>query len=86
MNTTFLTEYEVDGEKYASSVKAPSFTEAQLICDKNGLNEEIVGFIPKVRKQTLLWNKLKKELKPLNDNNYTARIIYDYINKKFEPK
>jgi len=33
-----------------------------------------------------LWNKLKKELKPLNDNNYTARIIYDYVNKNFEPK
>jgi hypothetical protein len=33
-----------------------------------------------------LWNKLKKELKPLNDNNYTARIIYDYVNKNFKPK
>jgi len=30
-----------------------------------------------------LWDKLVSELKQLNDNNYTARIIYDYIIKKF---
>jgi len=29
-----------------------------------------------------LWEYLKKKLKPMNDNNYTARKIFDYIDKK----
>jgi len=33
-----------------------------------------------------LWNKLKSKLKPLDDTNYTARILYDYITKNFNPK
>ena len=28
-----------------------------------------------------LWNYLVKKCKKLNDNNYTARLIYNYINR-----
>lgn len=36
-----------------------------------------------MKNEQKLWNKLKTLLKPLNDNNYTARIIYDYITRRF---
>lgn len=29
--------------------------------------------------QTRLWNYLKRKLKILNDNNFTARQIFDYV-------
>lgn len=32
----------------------------------------------------LLWSKLTSELSCLNDNNYKARVIYDYIEKFYE--
>lgn len=34
--------------------------------------------------ELLLWQKLKSDLKCLNDNNYKARIIYDYVIKRFK--
>lgn len=33
-----------------------------------------------------LWNKLEKDLSPLNDNNQQARKIYNYITRYFKPK
>jgi len=36
--------------------------------------------------EELLWKKLKSTLSVLNDNNYTARILYDYVIKKFNQK
>lgn len=32
-----------------------------------------------------LWVKFKTALKILNDNNYTARKLYDYVNKNYKP-
>jgi len=29
-----------------------------------------------------LWNKLVKELSKLNDNNYTARKIFEYVERQ----
>ena len=34
-----------------------------------------------IEKKLKLWNKLTRELKSLGDNNYKARIIFDYITK-----
>lgn len=37
----------------------------------------------RIEKELKLWDKLTRELKSLSDNNYKARIIFDYITKHF---
>lgn len=36
-----------------------------------------------MKKNLKLWNKLVKELEHLNDDNYTARRLYNYITKYY---
>lgn len=36
-----------------------------------------------ISKKAKLWDKLTKELSHLNDNNYSARAIYNYITKYY---
>lgn len=35
-----------------------------------------------MKKELKLWNYLEKKLKHLNDNNYTARLIFDRVTRK----
>jgi hypothetical protein len=37
----------------------------------------------KEKRSDKLWKKLVKELDVLQDNNYTARIIFDYVEKHY---
>lgn len=37
-----------------------------------------------IKKKLNLWKNLVKQCKSLNDNNYTARKIYDYIQKYYK--
>ena len=36
------------------------------------------------KKDINLWNRLTKELCFLGDNNYRARILYDYIKRNYK--
>ena len=42
-----------------------------------------INLIEKDIRNIKLWEKLVKELDVLKDNNYTARILYDYIEKHY---
>jgi hypothetical protein len=37
----------------------------------------------KEKRSDKLWKKLVKELDVLQDNNYTARILFDYVEKHY---
>jgi hypothetical protein len=37
----------------------------------------------RLKRSYRLWKKLVKELKVLQDNNYTARKIFDYVEKNY---
>ena len=37
----------------------------------------------KEKRSDKLWKKLVKELDVLQDNNYTARVIFDYVEKNY---
>jgi hypothetical protein len=37
----------------------------------------------KLKRSDKLWKKLVKELDSLKDNNYTARKLFDYIEKHY---
>lgn len=51
--------------------------------NKNKIMVEIT-LIEKDIRSIKLWEKLVKELDVLKDNNYTARILYDYIEKHYQ--
>lgn len=38
-----------------------------------------------LKKQLNLWNRLKKQFSKLNDNNFTARKLFEYIVKYYKP-
>jgi hypothetical protein len=42
-----------------------------------------ITLIEKDIRSIKLWEKLVKELDVLKDNNYTARILFDYIEKHY---
>ena len=52
---------------------------------KEMLNKENIELIlkEKEKRSINLWEKLVKELDVLQDNNYTARILFDYIDKHY---
>jgi hypothetical protein len=37
----------------------------------------------KIKRSEKLWKKLVKELEVLQDNNYTARKLFDYVEKHY---
>jgi hypothetical protein len=39
-----------------------------------------------MKKNLNLWKKLVKELNSLQDDNYTARVLYNYITKYYNKK
>ena len=42
-----------------------------------------INLIEKDIRNIKLWEKLVKELDVLQDNNYTARILFDYVEKHY---
>lgn len=65
---------------YAANEYAKQFKKLNLHDVSGSVNVDTVNG---TNKKLNLWRKITKELAFLNDNNYKARIIYDYVVKHY---